>query len=77
MQRWASTMDLRHEILPDILRMLDLMGKDKPPSERAVILMFDEMKVEKVYKYDPKGDVVKARGPFRSSLFLELIKFDI
>lgn len=70
MQRWASTMDLRHGILPDILRMLNLMGKDKPPSERAV-------KVEKVYKYDPKGDVVKARGPFRSSLFLELIKFDI
>lgn len=62
LQRWASKIELRHGLAPDILKMLDIMGKDKPDKERAVIILFDEMKVEKIYEYDPKNDEVI--GPF-------------
>lgn len=86
LQRWASKIEMRNGLVPDILRMLDLMGKDKPDKERAVVILFDEMKVEKIYEYDPKHDevigpynnlqVVMARGLFGNWKQPIYMKFD-
>lgn len=66
--------------------MMELMGRDKEESERVVVLMFDEMKVTKIYEYDEKDDeilgphnylqVVMARGLFSSWKQPIYINFD-
>lgn len=62
LQRWASKIEIRYGLAHDVLRMMELMGKDQTDQERAVIIMFDEMKVEKIYEYDVKEDEVV--GPY-------------
>ena len=61
LQYYARKINLRNGILHDILNLMNVMGKDLSETEKATVIMYDEMKVKALYEYDVKFDEIK--GP--------------
>ena len=74
LQRWASNLNLRMGILPEVIRIMKIMGHTLSNFEKVTVLSYDEMKVSSIYEYDQKEDevlgphsymqIIMARGLF-------------
>jgi hypothetical protein len=62
LQRYASKINLREGVLNDVINMMSLAGHDMTDRERAVVLMYDEMKCKNTYEYDKISDEII--GPY-------------
>lgn len=86
LQSWASNVDLQHGILKDILKVMQVCGKEKTDFEKITVLSYDEVKVASLIEYDQKYDeiigpckymqVIMARGLFSTWKQPVFIGFD-
>lgn len=74
LREWASSIDMRKGILDDVLKILEIAGRNMERRERVVILGYDEMSVSETVERDKRNDdivgphkemqVISARGLF-------------
>lgn len=86
LRRWAKHIDLRHGVLTDVLKFMELEGQTMQPRDKCVILQYDEIKVKATYEYDTVADeiigphnymqVIMARGLFGKWKQPVYIEFD-
>ncbi|KAG5888938.1 hypothetical protein JTB14_012197 [Gonioctena quinquepunctata] len=57
-QKYSQLIDLRDGILKDVLQFLKIASLNMAPKEKAVVLLYDEMKVRNMYEYDEKSDEI-------------------
>ncbi|KAG5896489.1 hypothetical protein JTB14_005868 [Gonioctena quinquepunctata] len=64
LQKYSQLIDLRGGILKDVLQFLKIASLNMAPKEKAVVLLYDEMKVRNMYEYDEKSDEIIGRHDY-------------